>query len=537
MAILLYSLPLLLDIILNGWGRVSSYFAADIYYYLVVAKNFAKYGSFTFDQEFMTNGFHPLWQLMLGLLHYVLLALELSKPNILITVFIINIMLISGAIWLLGQTFIVANKKISFFFILLPIGTYGLFISRVTPAYGTIWSFTNGMESALLIFLYALLAYTSVNNTIPFQNNKQAAIIGVLLALIFLARLDHFFIVLSWIFFYFLMALIQGDKTQFKILAVLIMPPLLILGLYLLTNLHFIGTPMPISGIEKSTFPHLDVITKYKDFSNLLLKGVSNSSDTSRLWRYWQIILPATIALFASIWGVIYLYSFKKLSPLGFVISATGLSVFLLGLYNLMFVGIWAQGHWYFPISILFISLLTLYIIDSLLFRNGIPFNNITMILLSGCLVFLFFRLIYWNPTYNQRYTRFLINSPNILQYYGDEQPKLVEFDDAIISFSTDYPALGGLGFTLDLESMQAKQEERLLQLAYQRGFTRLASFNYFRANELDENSDSDFIAEKLNETYFLTPTETKPFLFSVEYTSDDHDFAIIRMELIEDAD
>ena len=47
--------PPLLDLLLNGWKRVFSYFAADTFYYLTVARNLALQGSPTFDQERATG--------------------------------------------------------------------------------------------------------------------------------------------------------------------------------------------------------------------------------------------------------------------------------------------------------------------------------------------------------------------------------------------------------------------------------------------------------------------------------------------------
>lgn len=532
LTVLLYALPLLLDLAANGWKRVTSYFAADVYYYLIVARNFANYGSFTFDQEFLTNGYHPLWQILLGFFYHIFLVLELSKSSVLMAVFVINVLLLGSAIWLLGKAWILGTRQVSFLFLFLPIGIYGLFIARIIPAYGTLWSFTNGMESSLLIFLYALLFYLSVRYT-PLLQSTQALLLGIILSLIFLARLDHVFIPAGWLFFFFLQALFKPSKTSFKNAIFLITPFLMVLGIYLLVNYYFIGSSLPISGIQKSTFPHFDVVGKFNDFSHLL-RDNSGTWAIARLWRYWQIVFPATIGLIAALWGIIRLVFTKQLSSLDLTLSASGLSVLLLGLYNLTFVSIWGQGHWYFPVSILFTSLFAIYIGDFLLSRYFPQHNNVFLVFLSVFFVLIFFRFVYWNPDHNQRYAEFLAHSSNILQHYGDELPKLIEFDDGIIGYATDYPTLGGLGFTLDIEAMHAKQEERLLQLAYHRGYRRLASFNYFLAYELDEKSDSAFIAEKLNETHFLTPVETAPFTFSIEYKSEDGRFVIIRMELME---
>ena len=54
------ALPPLVDLLWNGWERVFSYFAADVFYYLTVARNLASGMGASFDGEYTTNGFHPL---------------------------------------------------------------------------------------------------------------------------------------------------------------------------------------------------------------------------------------------------------------------------------------------------------------------------------------------------------------------------------------------------------------------------------------------------------------------------------------------
>ena len=61
----IYVLPVLYDLLRHGWERIFTFFAADTFYYLTVARNFARIGLFSFDGEFPTNGFHPLWQVRL----------------------------------------------------------------------------------------------------------------------------------------------------------------------------------------------------------------------------------------------------------------------------------------------------------------------------------------------------------------------------------------------------------------------------------------------------------------------------------------
>src|SRR5579883_1358590 len=47
---------------------VAAFFEDDFFYYLQIARNFAEHGRSTFDGVTPTNGYHPLWMIVLSLL-------------------------------------------------------------------------------------------------------------------------------------------------------------------------------------------------------------------------------------------------------------------------------------------------------------------------------------------------------------------------------------------------------------------------------------------------------------------------------------
>ena len=53
-------------------SRGISLFIDDAFYYLLIARNFAESGLPTFDGIHATNGFHPLWMLMLAAMYKVI---------------------------------------------------------------------------------------------------------------------------------------------------------------------------------------------------------------------------------------------------------------------------------------------------------------------------------------------------------------------------------------------------------------------------------------------------------------------------------
>ena len=64
LTLLLFAAPVAIDLAAAPARAPFHYFAADAFYYFTVARNAADTGRFTFDQEHLTNGYHPLWQLV-----------------------------------------------------------------------------------------------------------------------------------------------------------------------------------------------------------------------------------------------------------------------------------------------------------------------------------------------------------------------------------------------------------------------------------------------------------------------------------------
>ena len=50
---------------------VNAPFTDDFYYYLTTAKNFISLGATTFDKISLTNGFQPLWFIIITLIYFI----------------------------------------------------------------------------------------------------------------------------------------------------------------------------------------------------------------------------------------------------------------------------------------------------------------------------------------------------------------------------------------------------------------------------------------------------------------------------------
>src|SRR4051812_4084867 len=164
--------PVLLDLALSGKRRPFGYAAADTFYYLNIARNIARHGSFSFDGQHATNGFHPLWQLLTGALAFVVELLG-SGRQLLPAAILLSLALVTAGIGLLGAAF-ADEGALTPWFALVPVGVYGLllapfWIARLDvigtsmegpfPVYGTLWSYANGMESGAVLGAFGLCAY------------------------------------------------------------------------------------------------------------------------------------------------------------------------------------------------------------------------------------------------------------------------------------------------------------------------------------------------------------------------------------------
>jgi hypothetical protein len=184
------ALPPLVDLLWNGWERVFSYFAADVFYYLTVARNLASGLGTSFDGEYTTNGFHPLWQLYTALLYGLSSLAGLGEPAFLVGVFLSSLLLIVLATVLLGSCFRLALGRVPAAFPILPVGLYALSTGSLQPLYGSLWSFANGMETGVTLAAFAWALRCMVQR----ERDASPSIdwqLGAALSVLMLSRLDH----------------------------------------------------------------------------------------------------------------------------------------------------------------------------------------------------------------------------------------------------------------------------------------------------------------------------------------------------------
>jgi hypothetical protein len=317
------------------------------------------------------------------------------------------------------------------------------------------------------------------------------------------------------------------DRPRLLGLLALTLPFAGVLAVTLAFNSLVAGHMLPVSGSLKSTFPHVNP-QNFRYLANLLHDPDSGPG----MWRQAQVFLPSIVAGFSLPWllalwlrGRGDLLTAPLIMGAGFVLALAG--------YNFLYVNLWHQGHWYFPASVLLATVFVLYLAEGRWpIREAAPAAAVTAAAVALSLVF--FAAGYYDPGYNTQYRRMFEARSEIAAHFGGERPKIIEYDDGIVAFTTGFPALSGLGFTLDPEALAWKERRLLLWLAHNRGFDHIASMNYFGSGGLSTESDSDEIRQKLAGTFFLTPREVAPFDFDVVYVTAGRELAIIQMQLRE---
>lgn len=538
-AALLASVPVVADLVLSRALAPFRYFTSDTFYYLIVARNAAQHGVFAFDGEHPTNGFHPLWQIVVALLYKICSAAGLGEVAFCYLVVLVGVALTAGAVWLLGLSMARAGGALPARFILLPVGLHALILSPVwlytqnvlgktnhaegpLPLYGTTWSYANGMESSLALFAYALLGF--VWTKAPRPAAMGALLLGLLGALLVLARLDHALIagcalgLLGWRWF-----LAEGQQSLPRIasMAVGLIAPV---AAYLLINVGYCGMAFPVSGAAKTQFPHL----VFENAKNLLLLVQENAGAQfwlDRCFRLAQLVLPAGTA------GILLLVVVRRYrsrrppqpgddAPDAFAdfVAATGVGVLLLCTLVFWFFDTFAYGSWSLPVPVLFVSLAFLTLgprgrVRGLLRTAALPAA-------AGCALFL---TLGYQPGYHAKYRRFYERRQDVVASFGATTPKIIELDDGIVGFATRFQTMSGLGLAADKELFQAIRGGRMASLARDRGYDHIASLVY-----LDPTREGAFAS--LIGSYGHEPDALVQPQFSLAYYDPETGFAAVRV-------
>jgi hypothetical protein len=212
-----------------------SYFTDDFYYYLVIAKNIVSSGMSSFNGIQLTNGYHPLW---LVVITGLVAALGSGLP------FFVTLTLL---IWLLVAGTFVQLLRLSRS--CSSSSPYAYAAALFSALYMAVLART-GMEISLGLFFLATFYLRVVQTPLEQQSARQAMLTGLVASLAMLARIDACIGVGLYVLFTLLGAP-APRRLVIKTCAWCALGGSLVL-VYLAINHHLFGTWLPISGMAKN---------------------------------------------------------------------------------------------------------------------------------------------------------------------------------------------------------------------------------------------------------------------------------------------
>lgn len=277
----------------------------DACYFFKIAWNVVSGKGLSFDGINLTNGFQPLWL-------YVLLPLAsvmreaTPEEYFRAALFYQMIFLLIAGIILFQAVSRVASKPLA----LASVAVFYFF---------TRYIFSKGMETGVLMLTVAvLLAFALRYRVFAESNPRVSFVLGVLLGLVILARLDMIFLVLIIYATVGGMALVRwrdNGRALLQDLLLSILGTALVATPYFVYNKIVFGDFMPISGKLKNTFPYIvqpDFGTPRFKIRDIVAAAVAMayigwSAFTIRIWRnypdvqkyFFTAVLLGALAVFA----------------------------------------------------------------------------------------------------------------------------------------------------------------------------------------------------------------------------------------------
>ncbi len=503
-----------------GMPAMFKFFLQDTFYYLSVAAN-SHTGFYTFDGAHVTTGFHPLWQVYLTWLFQISPLDQAFQIKLVFWVSVvfttIGIVLSGLAVWRLTGSKILG--------ILIAPGFFNLLFMFIFRFAGSPWSFMNGMESPLTVFfmgfLFLFISLVASHEVKNKDNLTIYLIIGVILSLCFISRLDDIFMVIA-----FAAAILWLDKglyiNRLKKIALVTLPSCVLCGLYMLFNYSGSGSFLPVSGAAKASFALME--NAYISVETMFLQNIGPNFNAVRhlsaLYRQVQMLFIAASAIVFII--ILTKSPLTKHTNANIFLRALLVGVCLKAFYNFLFVEVGRQGViWYYVSSMLIFNFVALVLLSQI-HRQFMGLGKATKM---GLIVIL---ALYLGAHLNLMITipasgktleyKFWSNRETIASELKSRDPdiKIIEYEDGIINYSLGIPTMHGIGFVVDRAAHDAKKGGRMLELAYKRGFNTIGSLAYIRLAK--ENISSDYIERFLKRSPYMRMENLEDFEFSVTY-------------------
>lgn len=240
--------------------QLFSFVPDDAGYYFKIAKNLASGSGSSFDGIHATNGYQPMWLLVLTAVHWVL-TLDSDGMLRLILIFQFGV-----AVLALGVLTATVNR----FFkesVSVPVLMIAIF-TAVLPS-------INGMESTLLLAVISALIFLFTGRTDPCEMDcMRSYCLGLAVGIVVLCRLDLIFMPIAAGIVWLVSIITDSHRRVSRLLALAVFAVGTVCAVLPYLSLNFISTGhlMPISGVLKSGFPNINsplVLPAHLDFRSI----------------------------------------------------------------------------------------------------------------------------------------------------------------------------------------------------------------------------------------------------------------------------
>ncbi len=312
----------------------------DSFYYFETVRNFTLGDGWTFDNINTTNGFHPLWALMLVPVYWVFGSdLDLAFR----AAMIYQVALFGAALWVFWR---LARRVFG------PVPALAGVAIFLWPRFVNV--LLGGLEAVLVVLLIMLLVQRWVARAEDTERPLFGWELGVLAALGLMARTDTVFFIGMVVAAAFLFSWWRSRSLGDAIGATyrLWLPGLIAGGVYVTINQVTFGHAMPISGALKNTFP-----TPSLRLSNLSYMPEAFASTLVWLPVALVVVLNTRVRVL-----------FQQLSPakqrylVAYLLLSIGGTVHLL--WTVLFMD-WAIFNWHFVLQMTATLLLVPVVVDA----------------------------------------------------------------------------------------------------------------------------------------------------------------------------
>ena len=216
--------------------------------------------------------------------------------------------------------------------------------------------------------------------------------------------------------------------------------------MYVILNKALADSFIPVSGNAKRVFPS----GNFTETLGYLLGVLEGDLELSRGYRLISMVVPTAVAgvyVCRALWPssvrdrLWILVTFD--GRFRWFMAVSGFGVLGLGVYNFLFVPLFGQGTWYYPVSTVFVTLLAIRACHRVGVRaiRGRKRLALGLSCLWGVACLVIFLTLHRDEAYHRRLAHFFHHeAARVRTHYAESSPRLTSNDDGIIAFSVGFP-------------------------------------------------------------------------------------------------